>query len=38
MDEEGKQAEGALGPDVGRFSWAKGGVGAVNRVRGAGGF
>jgi len=38
VDENGKQVEGALGTDVGKFSWAKGVVGAVNRVRGAGGF
>jgi phosphatidylserine/phosphatidylglycerophosphate/cardiolipin synthase-like enzyme len=35
---DGKQAEGAIGTDPGRFSWAKGIVGAVQRVRGAGGF
>ena len=34
----GKQAEGAIGVDPGRFSWAKGIFGAVQRVRGAGGF
>ncbi|KAF2638859.1 phospholipase D/nuclease [Massarina eburnea CBS 473.64] len=37
-DESGKEAEGAIGKDPGRFSWAKGVVGAVQRVRGAGGF
>ncbi|KAF2800563.1 IQ calmodulin-binding motif protein [Melanomma pulvis-pyrius CBS 109.77] len=31
----GAQAEGAIGKDPGRFSWAKGIVGAVQRVRGA---
>ena len=35
---EGKEAEGAIGKDPGKFSWAKGVVGAVQRVRGAGGF
>ncbi|KAL2433945.1 hypothetical protein ABEF94_013456 [Exophiala dermatitidis] len=34
----GQQAEGAIGVDPGRFAWAKGIVGAVQRVRGAGGF
>jgi phosphatidylserine/phosphatidylglycerophosphate/cardiolipin synthase-like enzyme len=37
-DDEGKEAEGAIGVDPGRFSWAKGVVGAVERVRGVGGF
>lgn len=37
-DEQGKEAEGAMGVNVGHFSWAKGVMGAVNRVRGAGGF
>ncbi|KAL2351937.1 hypothetical protein BJ546DRAFT_989692 [Cryomyces antarcticus] len=37
-DAEGRQAEGAIGKDPGRFSWAKSVVGAVQRVRGAGGF
>ena len=37
-DAEGNEAEGAIGKDPGRFSWAKGVVGAVQRVRGAGGF
>lgn len=36
--ETGEIAEGTIGPDPGRFSWAKGIVGAVQRVRGAGGF
>jgi hypothetical protein len=36
--EDGSEAEGAIGKDPGRFSWAKGIVGAVQRVRGAGGF
>ncbi|EXJ81840.1 hypothetical protein A1O1_07905 [Capronia coronata CBS 617.96] len=36
--ETGQQAEGAIGVDPGRFAWAKGIVGAVQRVRGAGGF
>ncbi|KAH8701565.1 IQ calmodulin-binding motif protein [Talaromyces proteolyticus] len=30
--------EGSIGSDPGRFSWAKGVVGAVQRVRGVGGF
>ncbi|KAH6612007.1 IQ calmodulin-binding motif protein [Boeremia exigua] len=37
-DQEGKEVEGAIGKDPGRFSWAKGVAGAVQRVRGAGGF
>jgi phosphatidylserine/phosphatidylglycerophosphate/cardiolipin synthase-like enzyme len=37
-DQEGKMAEGAIGTDPGRFSWATGIIGAVQRVRGAGGF
>ncbi|OKL60936.1 hypothetical protein UA08_03715 [Talaromyces atroroseus] len=36
--ETGQIADGTIGPDPGRFSWAKGIVGAVQRVRGAGGF
>jgi phosphatidylserine/phosphatidylglycerophosphate/cardiolipin synthase-like enzyme len=36
--ETGEMAEGAIGVDPGRFSWAKGVIGAVQRVRGAGGF
>ncbi|KAL4881979.1 hypothetical protein BJY04DRAFT_227454 [Aspergillus karnatakaensis] len=34
----GEMAKGALGMDPGRFSWARGAVGAVQRVRGTGGF
>ncbi|KAE9971731.1 hypothetical protein BLS_004335 [Venturia inaequalis] len=37
-DGDGHEAPGAIGKDPGRFSWAKGVVGAVQRVRGAGGF
>jgi len=37
-DEHGNEAEGAIGKDPGKFAWAKGFVGAVQRVRGAGGF
>lgn len=37
-DGEGKEAEGVIGVDPGNFSWAKGIIGAVNRVRGSGGF
>ena len=37
-DADGNQAKGAIGKDPGHFSWAKGIVGAVQRVRGVGGF
>lgn len=37
-DDEGKEADGAMGVEVGRFDWVKGAVGAVKRVRGVGGF
>ncbi|KAI0380116.1 IQ calmodulin-binding motif protein [Hypomontagnella monticulosa] len=37
-DKEGKEADGATGVDPGRFSWAKGIIGAVKRVQGVGGF
>ncbi|KAH8205566.1 hypothetical protein TruAng_000272 [Truncatella angustata] len=37
-DPSGKEAEGATGADPGRFSWAKGVVGAVQRLKGTGGF
>jgi hypothetical protein len=37
-DADGKEAEGAMGKDAGHFAWAKGMLGAVNRVRGLGGF
>ncbi|KAF1361175.1 hypothetical protein EJ07DRAFT_112280 [Lizonia empirigonia] len=37
-DKDGKEVEGAIGKDPGKFSWAKGMIGAVQRVRGAGGF
>jgi phosphatidylserine/phosphatidylglycerophosphate/cardiolipin synthase-like enzyme len=37
-DAEGREADGAMGVDPGRFSWAKGIVGAVKRVQGTGGF
>ena len=37
-DGDGKEAEGAMGVDPGRFAWAKGMVGAVKRVQGTGGF
>lgn len=36
--ETGKLPEGSIGINPGRFSWVKGIVGAVQRVRGAGGF
>ena len=38
VDENGELAPGSIGVDAGRFSWAKGVVGAVKRVQGAGGF
>ncbi|KAH8427395.1 IQ calmodulin-binding motif protein [Aspergillus melleus] len=34
----GEMAEGSIGVNPGHFSWAKGVLGAVQRVRGAGGF
>ncbi|CAI0654728.1 unnamed protein product [Colletotrichum noveboracense] len=37
-DENGKEADGATGVDPGRFSWAKGLVGAIKRLEGTGGF
>ncbi|EPE35377.1 Phospholipase D/nuclease [Glarea lozoyensis ATCC 20868] len=37
-DEKGKEAEGVIGIDPGRFPWAKGVMGAVRRVRGVGDF
>ncbi|OAA66761.1 IQ calmodulin-binding motif protein [Niveomyces insectorum RCEF 264] len=37
-DCDGREAEGTLGVDPGPFSWAKGIVGAIERVRGVGGF
>jgi len=37
-DEEGNEAEEVVGVDPGKFSWVKGMVGAVKRVRGVGGF
>lgn len=36
--ETGEIPPGSIGTDPGRFSWAKGVVGAVQRVRGVGGF
>ena len=33
-DSDGNEAPGAIGKDPGRFSWAKGIIGAVQRVRG----
>ena len=36
--EDGRQAEGAIGHKPGRFSFLKGIMGAIARVRGAGGF
>ncbi len=37
-DDQGKEVEGAIGVNPGRFSWARGVVGAVKRVQGKGGF
>ncbi|KAI5866689.1 hypothetical protein GGS23DRAFT_602946 [Durotheca rogersii] len=37
-EEERREASGATGVDPGRFSWARGIMGAVRRVRGEGGF
>lgn len=37
-DDQGKEAEGANGKDAGYFAWAKGIIGAIKRVQGAGGF
>jgi hypothetical protein len=37
-NESGELAKGSIGRDPGRFAWAKGIVGAVQRVRGVGGF
>lgn len=34
----GKMADAAIGVDPGKFAWAKGMIGAVQRVRGVGGF
>jgi phosphatidylserine/phosphatidylglycerophosphate/cardiolipin synthase-like enzyme len=36
--ETNSMPEGSIGPDPGHFSWAKGIIGAVQRVRGVGGF
>ncbi|KAL9087131.1 MAG: hypothetical protein Q9165_006782 [Trypethelium subeluteriae] len=38
LDGNGELAKGSIGVDAGKFSWAKGVVGAVKRVQGAGGF
>ncbi|KAJ7118728.1 hypothetical protein C8R44DRAFT_181495 [Mycena epipterygia] len=37
-DENGNQPQDVIGIDPGRFSWAKGFVGAIDRVRGVGDF
>lgn len=37
-DKDGKQADGAIGIDPGKFAWARGVVGAIKRVQGVGGF
>ncbi|KAG4025551.1 hypothetical protein MFRU_055g00240 [Monilinia fructicola] len=37
-DEKGNEAKDVIGVDPGRFSWAKGFLGAINRVRGTGDF
>ena len=38
VDADGKMVEGALGVDAGRFTWFRGAMGALQRVRGVGGF
>ena len=38
VDANGQMAEHSIGVDAGKFAWAKGIVGAVDRVRGVGGF
>jgi hypothetical protein len=38
VDEKGEMAPGSMGSDPGRFSWLQGVKGAVQRVRGEGGF
>ncbi|KAK0721602.1 hypothetical protein B0T26DRAFT_673406 [Lasiosphaeria miniovina] len=38
LDGDGNEAEGVIGVDPGRFSWARGVVGAIKRVQGTGGF
>lgn len=38
VDVEGKMAPGAMGADPGRFSWLQGIKGAIQRVKGDGGF
>lgn len=37
-DAEGREADEAIGIDPGRFSWGKGIMGAVKRLKGTGGF
>lgn len=37
-DKDGNLAPESMGPDPGHFAWAKGIYGAVERVRGVGGF
>ncbi|KAL5330027.1 hypothetical protein ACEPPN_003551 [Leptodophora sp. 'Broadleaf-Isolate-01'] len=37
-DQNGKEASDVIGVDPGRFAWAKGFMGAIRRVRGAGDF
>jgi len=37
-DKDGNQAKDVIGIDPGKFSWAKGIVGAIQRVQGTGGF
>jgi phosphatidylserine/phosphatidylglycerophosphate/cardiolipin synthase-like enzyme len=37
-DADGKEADGCIGVDPGKFAWAKGIAGAVKRVQGKGGF
>lgn len=37
-DKDGKEPAGSMGTDPGHFAWSKGIVGAIQRVRGKGGF
>jgi phosphatidylserine/phosphatidylglycerophosphate/cardiolipin synthase-like enzyme len=38
VDKDGKMADGSIGADAGKMAWFKGVKGAVDRVRGVGGF
>lgn len=37
-DEEGREVDGVVGVDAGLFGWARGAKGAIQRLRGTGGF